>query len=125
MGHIMSVEEAISDITWTKLPKGRPMNVEKAMSLGDGSVLLKLANGTYALAGRHHSPDGPYSVIHYSNRTVLNGLVRMGVLTKEQVKSHLDAVKASKEKQDRKWAMSSLRQACEKLGIEVPKVPEV
>lgn len=122
MGTIMSVEKALENVSWTRLPKGRRVDVEAALSLDDGSVLLRLKNDRFTLVGRYHVPNGSFTVLHYDNRTVLNGLVRMGVLTKEQVANHLARVKEGKAETDRKFAIRSLKKACEALGVPVPEI---
>lgn len=128
MGSIISSIQEIDGIRWTKLRKGRPQKVKRALQITDAAVLLEFDNGKFTIVGRHHDPDGNWAVLGYGldkfEKTVLDGLVRMSMLTKEQVENHIASVSAGREKRERAKAKEFLVAVCAKLGIPVPEVPD-
>jgi hypothetical protein len=125
MGTIISKIEEIDSIHWTQLVKGRPTNAKRVIALDETTVIIELENGSYTIAGRRHSPNGKWAVLGYGldkfGKGVLDGLVRFGILTKDQVSAHLEDVKARSEMREKNYARKSLAEACKTLGIRVPK----
>lgn len=128
MGTIISKIEEVDRIRWTQLRKGRVANAKRVLAVDETQVIIELANGEYTVAGRRHSPNGNWAVLHYGldrfTSKVLDGLVKLGVLTKDQAQRHKVGAKESSEAAARRMAMNSLKHSCETLGIPVPEVPE-
>lgn len=128
MGCIISNIEEIDSIRWTELRKGRVTRASRVLRLDDQAVLIELENGTFTVAGIRHSPNGNWAVLGYGldrfTGGVLDGLVRLGILTKAQVQDHKKRQQERKEDRDRKFARKQLATACETLGIEIPEAAE-
>jgi len=128
MGCIMSHIGSIDRIRFTKLRTGRPAKVVRALDLGNGGVLLELEGKAFSVVGLRQadSINGNWAVLGYGNTTptkaVLYGLAKMGVITRDDVRAHLKRVAEVKAKQERKYALDSLKRSCETLGIPVPEV---
>lgn len=124
MGTIISKIEDIDNIIWTQLKKGRVAAAKRVIALTDTSVIIELDNGQYTVAGQRHAVNGNWAVLGYGidkfSSAVLDGLVRMGILSKEQVSAHKADVRAREEDRERKSAEKRLAEACETLGIENP-----
>lgn len=127
MGVIISRIGEIETLRWTELRKGQVTRVKRAIRINETDVILELENGNLTVVGHRHTPNGNWAVQGYGltkfNKTVLQGLVRMGILTKDQVHAHLLEVEARDKACERRGALKSLTSACEKLGIPVPEVP--
>lgn len=127
MGVIISKIEEINHIHWAELRKGRVTKATRVLAVDDTTVLIELANGEYTVAGRRHAPNGKWAVLEYGlcrfTGGVLDGLVRLGILTTEQVSDHKKSVKTSAEERERKYVARNLEEACKALGIPTPQVP--
>lgn len=124
MGTIISKIEDIDNIRWTQLKKGKVVTATRVIAVTDTSVLIELADGRFTVAGQRHSVNGNWAVLGYGidkfSSAVLDGLVRIGILSKAQVSEHKAHVKARDEEQKRKYAAKYLAEACETLGIPNP-----
>ena len=125
MGTIISKIEEIDRIHWTQLRKGRPTAAKRVIAVDETQVIIELENGSYTVAGHRHSPNGNWPVLGYGFdrfvSAVLDGLVRFGILTKEQVSEHKKDVAARRAVTEQRHARKSLQSACKTLGIPVPK----
>lgn len=130
MGCIISHVDSIDRIRFVKLRTGRPEKVVRALDLGNGGVLLELENKAYSIVGvrEGNSVNGNWAVMGFGtsapSKAVLDGLASMGVITRDDVKAHVERVTALRAKDERKWAKKSLADACETLGIPVPEVAD-
>lgn len=126
MGTIISKIEEIEHIRWTTPRKGRVVAAKRVLFVDDGAAIIELATGEFTVAGRHHTPNGNWAVLGYGldrfTGGVLDGLVKLGILTKEHVKAHKNNQKKRHDESERRWAEKSLAKACETLGIPVPEV---
>lgn len=125
MGKIISRIEEIDSIHWTQLRKGRVQAARRVLAVTDTAVIVELANGTYTVAGFRHAPNGKWAVMGYGldrfTGAVLDGLVKIGVLTKEQVSAHKKAEQERSNARNTKYSIDRLKEACKQLGIAVPK----
>lgn len=124
MGSIISSIEQIDRIHWKQLRKGRPVKAIRVMAIDETQVIIELEGGSYTIAGRRHTPNGNWAVMGYGldrfGAAVLDGLVRMGILSKEQVSAHKKREAEKRSAQDKKYAVRRLEDACATLGIPVP-----
>lgn len=124
MGCIISKIEEIDRIRWTQPRKGRVMKAARVVFTDETTAIIELADGQFTVAGRRHSPNGNWAVLGYGldqfTGAVLDGLVRLGILTKEQVSAHKKAASDASKAGDAKWRKKAIREHCEKLGIPVP-----
>lgn len=127
MGCIISKIEDIDRLRWTQLRKGRVVKASRVVMVDEVQAIIELTNGDYTVVGRRHTPNGKWAMLGYGfdrfEKSVLDGLVRMGIVTRQQVDEHLGSLARSRDRQRRKDALDDLKQACETLGIEVPDVP--
>ena len=102
--------------------------VKRAIKVNDTDVILELETGELTVVGHRHTPNGNWAVAGYGltkfNKTVLNGLISMGILTKAQVEDHLLSAEAREQASERRYAIKRLAEACQTLGIPVPDVPD-
>lgn len=124
MGVIISKIENIDRIRWTQPKKGRVLKASRVMFTDDTTAIIELENGQFTVAGRRHSPNGNWAVLGYGidkfTGAVLDGLVRLGILSKQEVAAHKRDAKARSDAADRKWREKAIREHCEELGIPVP-----
>jgi len=124
MGVIISSISQIDNLRFDKLRKGHVTKAARVLLLDDGVAIVELATGAFTVVGRRHSPDGNWAVLGYGldkfTGSVLDGLVRFGILTKSQVSEHKKHVQARHDANERKYAIERLKSACETLGIEMP-----
>lgn len=125
MGSIISKIEEIDRIRWTQPRKGRVMKASRVLFTDETTAIIELASGAYTVAGHRHSPNGNWAVMGYGldrfGGAILDGLVRLGILTKEQVSAHKKASAEARKKYDAAWRKKAIREHCAELGIPVPK----
>lgn len=126
MGTIVSRISELDNIRWTQPKKGRVMNAKRILFTDETTAIIELENGSYTVAGRRHSANGNWAVIDYGidnfSQAVLNGLARLGILSREQVKEHIATTKERHAARERKYAIKRLNEICEELGIKAPLV---
>lgn len=126
MGRIISKVAALEKLSFGKLKKGQVYKNCEVIQITDGSFMAKKSNGEFVIAGGRSAISGNYAVLNYGmdefSRSVLNGLVAIGALTKDEVAEHLNATKAAKAKREKQYTIDALRRNCEELGVPVPKV---
>lgn len=133
MGMIMSFSDAIERIRFTSPKKGVVHKAELLVMLqkreggtGPDVALVKLASGEWTVLGSRHTPNGNWGVMGYGlskfNKSVLDALVKAGAISAETRDEHERRVVASREAQNRKWAIRQLDEACKTLGIPVPDI---
>lgn len=124
MGIIISKIEEIDQIRWTQPRNGRVMKATRVLFTDETTAIIELATGEFTIAGRRHSPNGKWAVVGYGldkfGGAVLDGLVRLGILTKEQVSAHKKVASEAKKARDAKWRKEAIREHCAELGIPVP-----
>lgn len=128
MGIIISKIEEVDRIRWVQLRKGRVVKAKRVLAVTEQSAIIELEDGTYTVAGHRHSANGNWAVLGYGldrfTGGVLDGLVRLGILTKDQVAAHKAHQIERQARQRKKYALDDLEKACATLGIPVPPVPE-
>lgn len=128
MGVILSNIEEIENIRWETLKKGRVQKAVKILSIEDGVAIVELANGSFTVIGRRHSPNGNWAVMGYGldmfTGSVLDGLVKIGILTKENVSDHKKRQKEREYERSKNRAKKDLINACNELGIKIPNEVE-
>ena len=126
MGVICSNLESIDRIHWTQVRKGRVTKAVRVLLVDENAAIIELADGSFTVAGRRHTPNGKWAVLSYGfdkfGKSILDGLATMGIISRDDVKVHLNQVKVHSAERERKYAEKSLINACEKLGIPVPKL---
>lgn len=125
MGNIGSHVEAIDRVTFTQLRKGRVTSAKRVMTLDGGGAIVELENGMFTVIGRHFSANGNACVIHFGldghSSDVLDGLVKLGLCKKSDVREHKKRQKAASEKMQRRSDLRYLRELCERLEIPMPE----
>lgn len=118
MGIISSPIPEIDDLYFHQLPSGRPINIEKVVRIGNTLVMLGKNGKLYSnVVGKFAYSAGDWPWI--SN--VMNALVRLGVITKEQMTQHMKYNDARIAKEDREYAKKSLQRIEKKYGIKFSK----
>lgn len=130
MGTIISKIEDIDGIRWTQLRKGRVTKAKRVLCFNDmNHAIVELENGEFTVIGGRHTPNGNWAVLSYGldkfTQAVLYGLSTMGILTKSQVKQHIDATKIASESRDRNFQIKRVKELCEELGVEPPQFDTV
>lgn len=124
MGIIISNIESIDSIRWEQPKKGRVMKASRVMFIDETTAIIEMGNGRFTVAGRRHSPNGNWAVLGYGldkfTGAVLDGLVRIGILSKQDVAAHKKDAKAKYDESDRKWREKSIKEHCKVLGLTVP-----
>ncbi len=125
MGTIISSVSDVENIRWTKLLKGRVVNAKRVIVLDDrGCAIIELENGSFTVVGQHHGPNNNWAVLGYGldhfTQAILHGLVRIGILDRQQIKEHIRTAEQRKLAMDRKQNVKWLKELCEKLGVEPP-----
>jgi hypothetical protein len=127
MGRISSKVEPIASLTFEKTRKGRVLKNVDIMQIDESTAIVRKKNGPLSIIGRlAHLNESRYLIINFGiqehSRVVLDGLVKMGVLTKDQVSEHVENEKKVSEEKDRKNLLKRLSDICNDLGIPVPEV---
>lgn len=124
MGSIISCVEDLDHLHWTQLKKGIPAKAKRVLAVDDTQVLIELENGSYTVAGRRHTPNGNWAVLQYGldkfQSSVLEGLVKFGVITKDQLAEHRKSTAERRARDEQRYAKDMLKKACGTLGIPVP-----
>lgn len=127
MGCIMSIVEAIDALRFKRLRKGRKTKVVEALRLDDrGTTLLKLADGSFTVAGPDRSNvTGNFAILGFGqsepSRAVLDGLVSIGALKRREVTRHLERVHRAAEERQVKRDTERLESLADKLGYVLTK----
>lgn len=132
MGSIISAVEAVEQLRFVQVKKGDTPEVTRALHLGDNCYLLQLKGGSFTVAGRSSEGslvNGNCAVLGFgtegsTSKPVMDGLVRLGVITKEQAAEHVRVATEGRARRQRKHDLQALKRVCEDLGIPVPEVPE-
>lgn len=127
MGIIGSKDRDIDDKCFTQLATGRAYKAVKVVRIKDETAIVELANGQFSVIGRtgmQVNTNGCFVGfgIHTFTKTVLDGLVKLGCLTRKQVDDHFTTIEAVLAKRKRERAIRDLETACADLGISMPKV---
>lgn len=128
MGCILSHVESIDRIRFTKLKAGQLAKAVRAMDLGNGGAIIELSGGRFTVVGvpQCKAINNNCAVLGFGrtdpSKSVLNGLAKMGVITRSDVSSHLRRVEDLHQRDKKNWAKKSLERACADLGIPVPEV---
>lgn len=121
MGSIISQEPSISNLTFRALKKGQVQKDCEVLKVDADVALVKLKNGGFWLIGpsvRHLNHNVAISSfgLHGASRVVLDGLVRIGAVKREEADKHLATVKEHVRQRREKQAASDLGRMVEDLG---------
>jgi hypothetical protein len=120
----MSREKALEQVWFDELKKGHVYKNCEVVRVDDTGILIKRPNGRYSVYGRHFSPNKKIALLGWGlegfAKSVMQGLVKIGALTKEQVDNHIAGEEYRRETRDARYAVERIRKACEELGVKVP-----
>lgn len=128
MGSIMSVVEALDRLRFRPIKKGAVVRGVDVLQGEDGVALVRHPDDSITALGSHGASmvNGNLAILGYggthgysTSRAVLDGLVRLGVLTREQVQEHVARVDARRQERVEKDAARSLGSVVENLGVDV------
>lgn len=127
MGGIISVVEAIEALRFRPIKKGMVARGVDVLQGEDGVALVRHPDGSVTVIGTHASHvNGNVAILgygatdgHSASRAVLDGLVRLGVLTAEHVRTHVARVDERRKERAAKDAAQRLGRVVEDLGVDV------
>lgn len=130
MGSIVSSVLDLAKLEWTTLRKGQVTKAKRVLLIENGILLIELENSQLVVLqtsmNRATALVGPFAHINYglteASQRVLNALVLFGIITKDQMKAHINKVKTQQAIEERQYHIERLKTACKNLGIECPTV---
>lgn len=124
----MSNEGTIDALRFRKIGKGKVVKADKVLLLDERTILVKLDNGAFTVMGPGAHLNGNVAIANFGasepSRAVLDGLVKMGVITSTERNRHIDHTKAQDKVRSDNNAAYHLQKYCEELGVMMPDLPE-
>jgi len=128
MGAIISKEGTIDSLRFSNIRVGRVANAKRILRLDKSTALIELESGAFTLTGHGSHLNGNVAIVNFGSsgpsKAVLDGLVKMGVITAAARKRHIDHIKARAKVRDANNAAYQLQKQCKELGVPMPELPE-
>jgi hypothetical protein len=122
MSRFHSPVEKIRQLELDVLPSGKPMRVEKAIRVGGVTVFLGRNGKLYATGIKKRSV---YLFGRFPwQESMMEGLYRLGAITKRQRDQHLRAVKRSEEAKAARYGALEFERLAERMGIKLTKAQQ-
>lgn len=125
MGVILSKHEEIERAHFRPLKKGQVYKAIQVMRLEDGTAIVQLRDATFSVVGRKDSLNDAIALSGVTlqdgwSGTILRGLVRMGIVSKETAEAHSRETAARSRRSHVRDQLRSLKRSCDELGIPLP-----
>jgi len=118
MAVVMSKVRAIQELYFHQLPTGRPVNVSRAVRV-NGLTVFVGANGRL-----YCDRLGNYAYLPGTwpwNNNLMRALVKLGVITAEQMQEHLQHIEAKYRAQERARDAKELEEIAKRWGLRLTK----
>lgn len=115
MTRIQSPVKAIEDLCFEALPSRKKVDVVAAVRVDKTTVFLDSMGRIYSTQVR----DKRFYILGCGLDDTLTGCRLLGLLSKEAVDKHAEAMKAAKLERERKWAAESLEENVKTLKIKL------
>lgn len=119
MGHLMSCVEKVDAVYFDKIPTGKIIKVKNAFKV-DGMLVVQCENGRFLTD--HRGLTGSNAYLPWGQGwepALLKCLVKLGVISKQDMDRHLHVYTERRKEQERKDAMKSFILKADKLGIKL------
>jgi hypothetical protein len=127
MGRIMT-KGPLGELNFTKLKAGQVYKGCEVVRITETCVIIKTSQGSFAIGGPQRAVTGHYSVINWGaddfSKSVLDGIVRIGAVTKDDVDRHVNAIKERRKRESEARKLKYAKEALTELGLSVPKALE-
>lgn len=118
MGILISTVPEIDNLYFKEMPSSRPVNVVKAVRVGR-IYIFKDSNGNLYSnkIGRFAYMPGDWPWVD----DTMKALLKLKVITKEQMDAHLEHCKMNSERREKEYALQNITEIGKKYGFKLTK----